>query len=374
MKGKILVVEDDLYLMEGIRDILELAGYEVITAGSGQKGLDLLYEIDTPPDIIVSDIMMPVMDGYQFLNAVRSEPHWIDIPFIFLTAKGERADENLGKELGADDYVTKPFGPDDLLVAVSAKLRRHRQIRQKHDQQVLNIKKNIMTILYHEFNTPLTYMVAYSDMLKQQPGDLTADMLRQYLSGVDSGATRLRYLVENFILLVELETGEAEESYVLHQRVISDYGDLTRTLLEEYREVLSANGQTLHAEIDPATPPIVGYPEYLQKALRCLLDNAIKFGTEGNQIVLCIDIDESHNYIQFKVSDTGRGIPEHEIDYIFEPFYQINREHYEDQGSGAGLTIVKRIAQLHGGEVLVSSIPGEGSTFTLLFPRQEDLE
>ncbi len=367
-KGKVLVVEDDLYLMEGIRDILELAGYQVSTANSGREGLNEL-RANEPPDLIVSDIMMPVMDGYQFLNELRSESNWLDIPFIFLTAKGERADENLGKELGADDYVTKPFEPHDLLVAVSAKIRRHRQLRQQHDQQVLAIKKKIMTILYHEFNTPLTYVVAYSDMLKHTPGEMTSTTLRSYLHGIDSGATRLRRLVEDFILLVELETGEAEESFVLHQSVVSDFQDVILPLVEEYKPTVDQRTQTLKVEIDPNIPPIVGYTAYLSKAVRCLIDNAIKFSPNDTEITLQVAPHfRDRQQIVIEVTDNGRGIPAEEHENIFEPFYQIDREKYEDQGSGAGLTIAKRIAELHGGYATVESVVGEGSTFCLILP------
>lgn len=368
-KGRILVVEDDIYLMEGIRDILELAGYEVITADSGKTGLETLRKSEALPDLIVSDIMMPVMDGYEFLNAVRSDARWIDLPFIFLTAKGERSDENLGKELGADDYVTKPFGPDDLLVAVSAKLRRHRQLQQKHDQQIDDIKRNIMTILYHEFNTPLTYMVAYSELLnKNDPNNLSSDMLRSFLSGVNSGATRLRRLVENFILLVELETGEAEESYVLHKGLIEDYQLLLSPLRSEYEPELLQKNQTLHISIAPNTPPMMGYSEYIYKSIRCLVENAIKFSHKDSPISVNISHDPDENAIRFAVQDEGRGIPETEFENIFKPFYQIDREQFEDQGSGAGLTIVKRITTIHGGEVKVESALGKGTTFTIRLP------
>ncbi len=368
-KAKILVVDDDFYLMEGIRDILELAGYDVITANSGQTGLNILQTNKKLPDLIVSDIMMPSMDGYEFLNAVRAEASWVDIPFIFLTARGERADKNLGRELGADDYVTKPFVPDDLLVAVSGKLRRHRQLQQKHVEQVTNLKQSIMTILYHEFQTPLTYVVAYNDMLQQEVDGVTTDALRSYLSGIDAGATRIRRLIEDFILLMELETGEAEESYTLHRVPIQDYNMLILPLVEEYKPQMANKLQTLQIEIDPNAVPIYGYEQYLLQVLRCLLDNAMKFGEDGNQVALTVKrCEEDPTYMCFEVSDTGRGIPEDMLSHIFEPFFQINREFYEDQGSGAGLAIVKRIVELHGGKVHVETVEGEGSTFSILIP------
>lgn len=367
-KDKILVVEDDVYLMEGIRDILELEHFEVVTASSGKEGLEILRSTGTVPDVIVSDIMMPVMDGYQFLNVVRSELSWLEIPFIFLTAKAERADENLGKELGADDYVTKPFEPQDLVIAIKAKLRRRDQLNRIRGEQILKIKRDILTILHHEFNTPLTYVVAYNDMLQNsvEPDRLTPDTLRQYLEGIDAGATRLRRLVEDFILLVELETGEAAESFMFHKQPISDYHQLVASLIHDYKAIVAAQNQVLTMEINPNTPPISGHREYLLKILRCLLDNAVKFGATGNHITLRVWPDEQ--YVHIEVSDQGRGIPEHELPHIFEPFYQIDREHFEDQGSGTGLAIVQRIMKLHSGEVAVESVVGRGSCFSLIFP------
>lgn len=370
MKGTILVVEDELFLREGVRDILELAGYTVYTADSGQAGIETLRQGNIP-DLIVSDITMPTMDGWEFLNAVRSEEQWVDLPFIFLTARGEREDENLGKELGADDYVKKPFAPDDLLVAISAKLRWHRKARQKQDQQVSEMKRNIMMILYHEFNTPLTYVVAYSDMLKQlkeaDPNSLTADSLRMYLSGIDSGAYRLRRLVENFILLVELETGEAQDSYLLHRELIDDYQSIIKSLRHDCDSFLTDKGHTLHIHVDPHTPSIVGYSDYIIKALINLIDNAAKFSGKGSTVQLHVYPTDDQEWVCFAVSDNGRGIPESEYAKIFEPFYQIDRANYEDQGAGAGLTIVNRIAELHGGTVTLESKVGKGSTFRVFF-------
>lgn len=369
MRGKILVVEDDVFLVESIRDILEYDGYHVITANSGQSGLAILKSDPHLPDLIVSDIMMPEMDGYEFLHHVRAEALWVDIPFIFLTAKGERQDENLGKELGADDYITKPFAPEDLLIGVSSKLRRHRQLRLQRDQQINQIKQNILTILHHEFRTPLTYVVAYSDLLKGSADNISVDNLRAFLVGIDKGARRLRRLVEDFILLVELETGEGKESFALHGLVLDDYESLISPLREEYNVALFETPlhQPVEFSIEPDLPPILAYRDYLIKALDCLLDNAVKFGGPNNQIALRVTSNRDGN-VCFYVSDTGRGIPAQELPLIFEPFYQIARDYHEDQGAGAGLAIVKGIIDLHNGQIEVDSVLEEGSTFTIVLP------
>jgi len=206
-KAKLLVVEDEPNLLLGIRDILELDNYEVMTAQNGKEALDVLYETtERPPDLIVSDIMMPHMDGIEFLEHVRNEDKWVMIPFIFLTAKGEKTDVYKGKLLGVDDYLIKPFDADDLLVAVQAKLQLAGKRTEVASSAIDKVKENILTILNHEMRTPLTLVVAYADMLKDHPIDqMDEQELIVFLREINSGADRLRRLIEIFILLVEIQ-------------------------------------------------------------------------------------------------------------------------------------------------------------------------
>jgi two-component system sensor histidine kinase/response regulator len=365
----LLVVEDDVHLLQGIRDILEIEGYAVVTAASGVDGLSVLQELPHPPDLIISDIMMPRMDGYQFFEAVRASAEWLEIPFVFLTAKGEKHDVRLGKRLGADDYVIKPMDPEDLLVIVEAKLKRREQMRQVREGQVSEIKRNILTILNHEFRTPLTYMVAYSDMLNSDAETLTADELRVFLRGVNSGADRFRRLVENFIALVELETGEAQQNFrwraTKHTNIsgiCAEILEVTRTLAEEENGEVVIDGST-------EVPPFMADHEYLRTALVQLVDNGIKFTDAPKpRVVLHISADDQE--VHFAVQDWGRGIPAAELESIWDPFYQIDRSQFEDQGAGSGLAIVKGIVDLHGGRVDIQSVEGEGSTFTISLPIQ----
>ncbi len=370
-KATLLVVEDDAHLLQGIRDILEIEGYEVLMASSGVEGLEILHGLPQPPDLIISDIMMPRMDGYQFFDAVRSSEHWVDIPFIFLTAKGEKTDVRLGKKLGADDYVIKPMDPEDLVVIVEAKLRRHYQMRERFRErmegEVSEIKRNILTILNHEFRTPLTYMVAYSDMLNSDAESLTSDELRTFLRGINSGADRFRRLVENFIALVELETGEAAQNFSWRRQRLTDVRPICQHVLETAHLLAEEKQVALSAHVPDRVPPFVGDPEYLRAALTQLVENAIKFSDKpGSRVELRVACDERH--IHFTVQDWGRGIPPQELDRIWEPFYQINRSQFEDQGAGSGLAIVQGIAALHGGSASVQSTYGQGSTFTLSLP------
>lgn len=128
MSGIILVLDDNHDFLMNIELTLQMEGYKVLSACSGSEALTLLEQ--TRPDLIISDIMMPEMDGYEFYQLVRQNPKLLSVPFIFLSAKGEKEDISLGKQLGVDDYLTKPLEPEDLVIAVETNLNRPSQLRQ----------------------------------------------------------------------------------------------------------------------------------------------------------------------------------------------------------------------------------------------------
>ncbi|MFX0152697.1 MAG: PleD family two-component system response regulator [Candidatus Hodarchaeota archaeon] len=140
MKPVILVVEDHQKILLNIKLMLEFNDYEPITASNGKKALEVLSKLEVPPDVIISDIMMPEMNGYDFFSEVSKNSEWYDIPFIFLTAKSDPDDVRLGKMLGVDDYITKPFEKEDLLASIAGKLAKKKKTENlsKKITQVLN--------------------------------------------------------------------------------------------------------------------------------------------------------------------------------------------------------------------------------------------
>ncbi|MBI1257511.1 MAG: response regulator [Chloroflexi bacterium] len=368
-KARVLIVEDDINLLEGIQTVLELDDYSVISVENGKQALAVLRESAVLPDLIVSDIMMPQMDGIQLLREVRKVPLWIKIPFIFLTARSEKTDIQRGKQLGVDDYLVKPFDADDLLIAVESRLNRHKVLNDLFDDAMSAMKRNILTILNHEFRTPLTFVVAYADMLNDQTQSLSDEELLAFLRGVNTGALRLRRLIENFIQLVEMETGDAQRSYDLRKAPITNVTELLEaSRLEVYN--ITHFEQPFHLEVEPDLPSFIGDSLYLKMALAQLIDNAVKFSQPDTPITAGARLADDE--IQIWVRDQGRGIEPAEQAHIWEMFYQIDRATFEDQGTGSGLAIVNNIAALHGGSPEVQSHPQqEGSTFTLHIPLQQ---
>lgn len=365
-KRLVLVVEDDYHLLTGIQDILELNEYDVVTAQDGQAALNLLREnVYNPPDVIVSDIMMPRMTGFELLEAVRQEDLWVNVPFIFLTAKSERQDEHRGRKLGADVYLMKPFEADDLLVAVEACLTRQDNIKRVQREDKKNEQRKMLTIMNHEFRTPLTLVVAYAEMLKDfDPNGKNNDEIKTFLNGVNSGADRLRRLIENFIAVVELENGEASKTFGWRKRPVDD---LSLLIEDAQRQAAHAiGGRKFVYEVDPNLPTATVDVQFLTTILRELIHNAAKFSGEDTTITLTVTgVDDD---FEIRITDEGRGIPEHELANIWEPFYQIDRELYEDQGAGSGLAIVDGLIDVHNGSRSVESTVGEGSTFIIRIP------
>lgn len=364
-KGRILVVEDDVNLLEGIQTVLELDNYCVISTENGKQALNALSSSETPPDLIVSDIMMPQMDGISLLREVRKVPAWIKIPFIFLTARSEKSDIQRGKQLGVDDYLVKPFDADDLLIAVESRLNRHKMINEVYDDAMSAVKRNILTILNHEFRTPLTFVVAYADMLNDQTNQLSDAELLTFLRGVNSGALRLRRLIENFIQLVEMETGDAQKAYNLRKTMIADLGSIIDTARQDVYNVTGFT-QPFSVEIEPGLPPFAGDKLYLKTVFVQLIDNAVKFSGPNDPII--VGAQREGDDLHLWVRDHGRGIEPAEQAHIWEMFYQIDRSIHEDQGTGSGLAIVRNIASLHGGRAEVESRPNQGSMFSIFIP------
>ncbi len=364
MSPRILVVEDDPHMVHGICEMLHIAGYETRPARNGLEALSCLQKEHF--DLILSDIMMPQMDGYEFFDRVRSNPAWTSIPFIFLTARGQKSDIRLGKQLGADDYLVKPFEVEDLLIAVQSKLERGQALRRAADAELLRMKQNILNTLSHEFRTPLTYISGYTELLQSE--NLSAQEFREFLGHVRQGSDRLRRLVEDFLFVVALETGEAQSAYMLEHILCDDLAERVARLLNTLESQAAARRVQLKRELPPSLPAVFCHINYILDAISRLVENGIKFSKrEGGVVTVHAWADDHSVYIA--VSDQGIGIRPEQMSRLFDRFSQINREQMEQQGTGIGLFIVKGIVTLHGGQVNVVSTPDVGSTFTISLPR-----
>ncbi len=366
----ILLVEDDLALLEGIAELLEIAdlGYQVQVM-KATDGVDALERLaDHCPDLIISDIMMPRMDGFEFLQELRKNPQWVHVPVIFLTARGTEQDILEGRLSGAELYITKPYVSDEFLQLVESQLRRAFELQRDRIRKLDVLSHNIVQLLNHEFRTPLTYVTAYYQMLAQGLTTDDSNSLREYLQGIQAGANRLYRLISDLLRVIELRTGETAARY---RRQAGPIEDLDQLLQQGCQVQGKANPTVaIDCQIPDRLPAIYGDRESLKEVFDHLLDNAIKFSLLKRQARphVIVTAGASNGQVYFAVKDNGVGFPEHIQDQLFDVFFQYNREEMEQQGAGTGLAIVQGLVKLHGGQIQVESIEGLGSTFMVRLP------
>ena len=367
-KRYILIAEDHPALREAVESVLEGAGYTVLSTANGIEALEAME--DTLPDLIISDIMMPKMDGYAFYKAVRALPEAVTIPFIFLTSKAGRDDRLKGKSLGAEDYLVKPFDPEELLIAVSARLERTRVLQEVAEVEIDRIKQQIVTVLGHEMRTPLTQIQGYSHLALEDVPSLEPELLRKFLHGITHGAERLTRLANDFLRLIELDTGEAAAAFHQLAEVRHDLGEVVARAAHNLEARAEAKGVALETHVPHDLPPVLLCESLFVDALERLVDNAIKFsGDEGKKVT--VSAQALGDWVAIATTDEGIGISAGEVPHLFERFRQVDRETLEQQGIGMGLAIARGLIHLHGGEIDVESAPGKGSTFTIKLPPAE---
>jgi len=348
-----------------VQDVLGMNDHRTYPAENGREALEILEWLRA--DLIVSDIMMPVMGGYEFYRQVRSRPEWLHIPFIFLTAKGSQRDVMAGKQLGADDYLVKPFSANELLVVVNSKLAMAQRWKQVQQQELAVIKRNILKALNHEFRTPLSYISTYTSILAESGGKLDQKDFQEFCQAIAAGGQRLQSLVEDFLFWAQLETGEAKLDYESRRILIDDLTPLLQMVIASYQEQAREKQLSIHPQMAGGLRPVVADSDYLVDAIGRLIGNAIKFSPKGADPIV-VSADMAGDMLRIAVSDHGVGIPPEAMGGLFQVLYQVDRDKMEQQGSGSGLAITKAIVMLHGGEIQAESEPNVGSTFTILLP------
>ncbi len=369
-RKRILAVEDHDLLLEAIRGILEAEGYEVVTASDGVEALEKLQTFT--PDLIVADISMPRMDGYTFYRRVRENPAWVPIPFVFLTARAEREDRLRGKALGAEDYLTKPFDPQELIVVVRARIGRAEAIRESQASEYDQLRQQILTLLSHELRTPLTSVYGYTELALEEAAALPESEFKQFLQGVKNGADRLARLVEDALTVVRLESGDLQQEIAALSEIRQDLPQIVERAVALFKTEADEKNIVLDIDLPAVLPPVRVQEQLLIDALGRLLDNAIKFSRrEVKRIRVSACLSEDNRYVEISIRDWGVGIPQASLRHLFKPFSQINRQRYEQQGAGLGLAIALGIIQAMGGDITVSSSvegPDAGTTFVVKLP------
>ncbi|MBK7229888.1 MAG: response regulator [Ignavibacteriales bacterium] len=362
-QNKILVVEDSDDLRENIISLLEINDYDVIVAENGYDGLQLA--IKEIPDLIISDRMMPIMEGTQMLQELRNNSITSNIPFIFLTAKSSKADIRDGMNYGADDYLPKPFEANDLLTAVKTRLTK----KIKTDEILNKVYKNISQSIPHELRTPLVSIQGFTNIIIDEIETIDRDTIKDMSMMIKNASIRLHRTIEKFILFTEAELMlKDRKSYA---RISTGLTKIDKTAIELFIDNKTKNSETKHAfELNVNECSVKIWDEHFKVVLNELIDNAVKFSFPDKQIEICSkENDDTYSLI---IKNYGRGMTEEEINNA-SPFIQHNRNYYEQQGNGLGLAITQRIADFYNVKLEMHSVKDSYLEAVLTFKKAVQL-
>lgn len=357
--NKILIIEDDYEVTENLRETLELEHFEVYSAINGQIGIDMATEII--PDLIICDITMPEKDGYQVLTELRANQPTFSIPLIFLTAKTEKSDQRHGMELGADDFITKPFESKEILAAVETRLKKSSQTKEYYENKLDELRKTITSAIPHEFRTPLNTILGFSQLLQQSYGEISKKEFSMMQDSIYEAGKRLLRLVINYTFfgrVMSLTTKDHEAQPDITKSVKADITDTVLKVADIYKRESDISIQVESAEIH--------IPEkYFIKIVEELTDNAFKFSQINTKVEVIGHVENNHYNLSIK--NIGRGMTSEQISSI-GAFLQFERKEFEQQGSGLGLSIVKKIVDLYNLSFTIDGVPQEYLIAKVRFP------
>lgn len=341
MAYKILVVEDDSYLRNNISDILGSENFDVISADNGLDGIALAK--NHSPDLIISDIMMPKMDGFQFIEELMKYDELVTTPVIFLSAKAEHQSIRMGMKLGADDYLVKPFQIDDLLDAVRARLKKVELIKQKTN----TLRDEISSKIPHELRTPLVPILGFSEMLKE---DNDPDVIKELAGLINKNGKILHQKIEKFLFYKDLlffREGNREQLKAESPSNLSE--ERIRHILGSIDEKLKPKNR-VKLDFEPVSFDVDEL--FIETIIKELLENALKYSQNDKEVYL--KGSKIENQYVFEFNDSGYGMSEHQL-HSLEPFGRFDQKNFYESGLGLGLAIVSKIVNILGGSITIKS-------------------
>jgi signal transduction histidine kinase len=345
-QATILVVDDDPINVSIMEEILG-DQYRLAIATSGEEALESARA--SAPDLVLLDIMMPRMDGYETCRRMRSDSNLQFVKIILVSAKAMVSERLKGYQAGADDYITKPFDHQELLAKVRVFLR------LKSAEEVIQLKNGILALLNHETNTPLTGIISPAELLLV-PGAMEEDERRELGSMILANAGRLQSLFQKVVLLSGLRTGGSalEEAPV---DLVTLVGIATAAVKESWRT------KSVEIRVDaPQSLVVSGDEKYLRIVLESILENAARFSPEGG--VVTVNLRQEDGFAFLSVTDHGRGLAPASAEQVFEELEPGDLMHHTE-GQRLSLALSSAIVRRHGGELEVSSVPGVETTFKI---------
>lgn len=368
IKQTILVVDDTEQNVTVVSQILRSAGYNVIPAFSGTSALGILER--RQPNLILLDVMMPDMDGYEVCEKIKAQDNLRSIPVIFLSALHDTDKKVKALEVGGVDYITKPFQEAEVLARVKLHIRTHdlEIQRQLHTQQLekLNSEKDrLMGIVSHDLRSPLSGIVGLSELLKDAQEPIDVEFVRQLSEVIFSTSSHLISLVNDLLDIAKIESGEQHKLKLTEEPV----KEIFKTVKNIFFQLAKHKSISLELLQEDELQLIHCDVPKMKQIFNNLISNAIKFTPENGYVYLKHYQREENNI--FEVQDTGIGISPEDLPKLYEKFGDHQRLGTDgEKGTGLGMPIVKSFVDLHDGTIEIKSIVGEGTTFVITLPKQ----
>ncbi|MEM7032695.1 MAG: hybrid sensor histidine kinase/response regulator [Chloroflexota bacterium] len=383
----ILAVDDTRANLRLLTSILTEQGYNVRPVPNGRLALSSVEA--KPPDLILLDIDMPEMTGFEVCERLKADERFQDIPVLFISVLSDTTDKVKAFSVGGVDYITKPFQAEEVLARVQTHLALNAMQQYLKKQNVLlqqevierqkaekgliamrdqalvssQLKDEILSRVSHELRTPLSIILGYSDILREGAYGPILKEQDQILAEIMDSSQKLTRIVDELLTQAEFEVNQ-----VRLENTVFDLNVLLSRVEAQMRILAEAKGLAIQTEVDWKDSPVIsGDKRWLEHILINLIDNAIKFTKMGGVTIKC-----SSNGVEFwcvQVKDTGIGISKQDQARIFEPFDQVDGSTTRPYGGmGLGLSIVHGLTKLMGGTIMVESEIGSGSTFRITFP------
>jgi len=356
--GRILVVDDQSTNLRVVSMLLSRHGYEVLTAENGKAAFAMACA--QVPDLILLDMMMPGMDGFELLAKVKQEQVLLRVPVVFLTAAQDRDMLIRAFDAGAVDYVTKPFMPEELLARVNAhlglKLARDRLERVAHERQEL------VNLVAHDLKNPLSSVLFASDILLSDGAK--PERVPRYLGIIHESALDALGYIKRY-LETQADQQAAQSTHALHE---ADLCEAIDWLVKRYSLQLESRGKQLRGNVPKQCPPVHIEKRVLHQVAANLISNALKYAPDSDlDLTAC---PGAPGYWKLLVEDRGPGIPVLRQRELFKPFVRLGDDAgHDDLSSGLGLSLAKQIIANAGGELWYEDREGGGARFVIELPQ-----
>lgn len=366
---KVLVIEDEAILRDEIITWLTLEGYAAVGVGDGLEGLNEAFR--DPPDLIVCDITMPQLDGYGVLLELRAAPSTAAIPFIFITARAAHDDIRKGMDLGADDYITKPFTRLELMGAIQSRLdkksvfeHKHQHeitllqqaLEQEHERQMLKAK--LVAMFSHDFRNPLATILSSNSLLRDYNHRMEPERQQKHFNRIEASVRQLIQMLDDMLIVAKMETGKLE-----FKPEVLNAEQFFQTIIDEFR-IIHGDTRPIQYNRD-FNGTIAADSRLLRQIATNLISNAIKYSPQGSEV--CVGLRYLNGQMILTVQDHGIGIPDTDMKHVFESFQRAANVG-SIKGTGLGLAIVKQAAELHGGTIQLESQVGMGTIVMVEIP------